>query len=277
MENKIREAAKPVFVTWILSVLCYLPMIAKGLTNSVDGLWASSFYQSGNIELGSGRWMLLFLDKFRGGYGAEPFSSLVALLFIVFAVYIAISMFEESRKVTSYIYTMLISCCVTMCCLLAYRFTSLNYCFGILTSVLAAWFLTKEVGEKKDIFMYTGASIALMVVSIGIYQVNLGCFFVLVILYMMKLIYSEENRKCSSLFIKTIVVFIVSCVLYKIAWTVCMLARHITASDYNGADSVSVFGIIAGLPHSLTLIYRSWISYFYFHRGITFLLQLGLL
>ena len=81
MEINLKRYVIPVFVTWLVSVLCYLPFIAKGLTNSVDGLWAPTYYQSGNIELGSGRWMLLFLDKGRGAYLAEPFSSFLALFF----------------------------------------------------------------------------------------------------------------------------------------------------------------------------------------------------
>lgn len=266
MEEMIRKIYKPVLITWIVSALCYLPFIAKGLTNSVDGLWASTYYQAGNIELGSGRWALLFLDKARLGYGAEPFSTLLALLFLSMAAYISISMFMDIRK-SNYVYAMLITCCTSTCCILAYRFTSANYCLGVLLSVLSVYCVLKESDEKKVRIRNTLIAIAILVFSTGIYQVDLGVFAVLVILNMMKLIYKEDNRNCFRVFKVSAVVFVVSCILYKIAWNVCMMARHISASSYNGADSVSIFGMLSGIPSGLCVIYKAWSDYFSFTQG----------
>ena len=266
MEEMIRKIYKPVLITWIISALCYLPFIAKGLTNSVDGLWASTYYQAGNIELGSGRWALLFLDKARLGYGAEPFSTLLALLFLSMAAYISISMFMDMRK-SYYVYAMLITCCTSTCCILAYRFTSANYCLGVLLSVLSVYFVLKESDEKRDKIRNIVIAIAILVLSTGIYQVGLGVFAVLVILNMMKLIYNEDNDNCVGVLKISAVVFVISCILYKIAWTVCMMARHISASSYNGADSVSVFSMVLGIPNALSVIYTGWSSYFSFTQG----------
>ena len=59
---------------FVISSLCYIPLIANGYVNSIDGIWHSNtFFQSGNLELSSGRWAWLFLDKLKGGYAAEPF------------------------------------------------------------------------------------------------------------------------------------------------------------------------------------------------------------
>lgn len=261
MEKSIKKVAKPVFIIWLVSLLCYLPFIAKGLTNSVDGLWASSYYQSGNIELGSGRWFLLFLDKGRGAYGAEPFSTFLALFFISLAIYISISMFTEIGYKTAF-YSILIPCSTTMCCILAYRFTSANYGLSILLSVLSAWIITRDAKPQKTRIKYVIAAIVIMVFSLGIYQANLGCLCVPVILYMMKLIADEDNKKCFTVFRDTAIVGITSCILYKIAWDICLKARGITASDYNGADSISPVSIILGLPKTLALIYRSWVNFF---------------
>ena len=167
MEQQFRKIGKTVFITWLVSVLCYLPFIAKGLTNSVDGLWASSYYQSGNIELGSGRWMLLFLDKGRGAYAAEPFSSFFTLFFVALAGYIAVSMFMETSYKTM-LNTLLITCSTTMCCIMAYRFTSVNYGASILLSVLAAWFVTRNYEGKKERIIQVLVGIALIVLSLGI-------------------------------------------------------------------------------------------------------------
>ena len=264
--EKIKNGIKPTFTIWILSVLCYLPMIAKGITNSVDGLWASTYFQSGNQELGSGRWALLFLDKFRGAYAAEPFSSLMALGCVAVAVYIAITMFTQ-KSVTTYMYAFLVTCSVTICCILSYRFTSLNYCLAILTAVLAVLLLTINTDVIKTKLLYLTGSISLLVLSIGIYQVSLGCFSMLVILYMMRLLYTEDYKNCTRLVLKALLVFFVSCIMYKIAWEVCLIARHTVASGYKGADSVSFANSIMGLPKAVGLIYFSWAKYFSYTRG----------
>lgn len=60
MEENIKKSVRPILILWVISALCYLPLIARGLTNSVDGLWATSYYQSGNWELSIGRWAWLF-------------------------------------------------------------------------------------------------------------------------------------------------------------------------------------------------------------------------
>lgn len=266
MEKILKKAGKPVFTIWIMSVLCYLPFIAKGLTNSVDGLWASSYYQAGNIELGSGRWFLLFLDKGRGAYGAEPFSTFFALFFVSLATYIAITMFTEAGYKNAII-AVLAPCSSTMCCILAYRFTSANYGLSILLSVVAAWVLTRDVEGKNNRIKQVIIAIAIMIFSLGIYQANLGCFCVPIILYMMKMLLDGENEKCFRIFRNTVIVGISSCILYKIAWDICLKARGITASDYNGADSVSLGGAILGLPKSLTLIYKFWFSFFKGNHG----------
>lgn len=251
---------KSVLITWVLSVLCYMSFITNGLTNSVDGLWASTYYQSGHPELGSGRWTLLFLDKARGGYAAEPFSTLLALLFIAIAVNIAIVIFSDKNKKT-YMYGMLVPCSTVICCILAYRFTSSNYCLSIMFSMLAVWVIVKDYREKyaaRSVLI----SIALMVLTLGIYQANLGCFCVVVIVYMMKLIINGENEKCFRVFKDSVIIGISSCLLYKLAWDICLKVRGITASNYNGADSVSIGTMILALPRQVALTYRYWYVYF---------------
>ena len=266
MEKLIKSNAKQVFVVWLISVLCYLPFIANGLTNSVDGLWAPTYYQSGNIELTSGRWFLLFLDKGRGAYAAEPFSSFFALFFISISVIIIIKMFSEINY-KSYIYGVLIPCSTTICCYLAYRFTSANYGLSILLATCAARLTTSDCDDKKKSIKRTIVTFCLMVLCLGIYQANLGCFIVLVLMYMLKQILNFENSKCLKVFKRMILVCLCSCIIYKIAWDICLVARHCEASNYNGADSVSIKSILMGLPYSIGLIYRSWFGFFSFESS----------
>ncbi|CBK75908.1 hypothetical protein CIY_34680 [Butyrivibrio fibrisolvens 16/4] len=44
------------FISWLISVLCYLPFIANYITNSMDGLWQETYHQAANWEISTGRW-----------------------------------------------------------------------------------------------------------------------------------------------------------------------------------------------------------------------------
>ncbi|MBO4678664.1 MAG: glucosyltransferase domain-containing protein [Lachnospiraceae bacterium] len=261
MENVIKKNAKPVLVVWFLSIACYLPLIARGLTNSIDGLWASTYAQAGDWELSIGRWAWLFLDKARGGYGAEPFNSLLTLLLIVIASFVAMSMFMDTDY-KIYVFSMLALCSTTVCCYLSYRYMSPTFGMSVLLATVGARLLVMESEDKKKSIILLLASVAVIVVSLGLYQANLGCFCVLVLLAMIKKTYDGESKKCGAIFVKALIVGAVSCILYKIAWDLCMWARKVQPADYNGASSLSVVKMIVALPRSLRDIFVAWVRYF---------------
>ena len=270
MENTIEKSVKPILVLWIISSLCYLPLIARGLTNSIDGLWASTYYQAGNWELSIGRWAWLFLDKARDGYGAEPYNSLLTLLLIAIAVYIATNMLMkhgEKPRYRFYIFAMLVMCSTTVCCYLSYRYMSPTFGMSVLLSDVAAWFITAEEDTKKKSYLNLAIATACLIVALGLYQANIGCFCVVIILGMINHIYHDDSKKALSVFLKALLCGTVGCILYKIAWELCLRARGVGAADYNGANSLSILKMILSLPKSVIRIYGYWISYFKFRDG----------
>ncbi|WP_026519147.1 glucosyltransferase domain-containing protein [Butyrivibrio sp. FCS006] len=270
MESTIKKSAKPIFIIWVISALCYLPLIARGLTNSVDGLWASTYSQAGNWELSIGRWAWLFLDKARGGYGAEPYNSLLTLLLIAIAMYIMTNMFvEEGAKprYRFYIFAMIAMCSTTVCCYLSYRYMSPTFGMSVLLSVAASWFVSAETDNKKEANLYLVIATAFLIVSLGLYQANIGCFCVVIIFMMMKYLFQNDIKKIFSAFIRALLCGSIGCILYKIAWDVCLWARKVSPAGYNGANSLSVPHMILSLPKSLMRIYGYWTSYFLFRDG----------
>lgn len=267
MKNAINKSIKPIFIIWLLSVLCYLPLIARGLTNGVDGLWASSYSQANNWELSNGRWAWPLLDKARGGYAAEPFNSMLTLLLIAISVYIVAGIFMELGDKPDhkfYFFSMLVMCSITVCCFLSYRHMSPTYGMSILLAVGAAWLLTRDTDDKKRKLFYLAAACCCLVVSLGLYQVSIGCFCVIIIIYMMKRLIQDEAIKCRSIFVEAFLCGVASCILYKVAWDICMWIRHVTPADYNGADSVSILHMITSLPTTLARAYFCFVTYFGF-------------
>ena len=92
-EEKLIKFSKIVFLNLCISVLMYFPMIAKGLTNTYDGLWQSTYFQASTWEISLGRWVWPFVDKVRGGYAAEPLNSLLTLCIITVATVIVFFIF----------------------------------------------------------------------------------------------------------------------------------------------------------------------------------------
>jgi len=262
MEESIKKSAKPILIIWVISALCYLPLIAKGLTNSVDGCWAPTYFQAGNWELSIGRWAWLFFDKSREGYAAEPFNSLLTLLLISIASYIAISMFIRG-KFKSYIYAMFILCSTAVCCYLSFRFNAPTFGMSVLLPTLAAFLITRETETVKKEILLLAVSSALIVVGLGLYQANAGFFGAIVIVYMMQLILTEKNKQCLHLFVKSLIAGAVGCVFYKIAWDICLKFRGISAASYRGADSVTVGKILVSLPRSIRDIYVSCLGFLF--------------
>ena len=73
--------------------------------------------------------------------------------------------------------------------------------------MVSAWIITRDVEEKNKKIKQILLAIVIMVFSLGIYQANLGCFCVPVILYMMKMLLDGENEKCFRIFRKSLYFF----------------------------------------------------------------------
>ena len=135
---------------------------------------------------------------------------------------------------------------------------------AVLLSVGATRFVVAEVTDKKKTLLTLVIASVLLTVSLGLYQANIGCFCVIIILVMMKCIYNEESKKSFLIFGKAFLCGVVSCIFYKIAWDVCMIARRVAPASYNGAHSLSIPHMILSLPKSVIRIYKYWFSFFKF-------------
>ncbi len=170
---------------FVISSLCYIPLIANGYVNSIDGIWHSNtFFQSGNLELSSGRWAWLFLDKLKGGYAAEPFSSLVALLLISISICLALDMFMD-LNIVNILLALLFSVSTSVCCFLSYRFQATSFGLSILLAILAAYLVIIKSADKKTQIMHYLCAIASLTILLGLYQANLGCYCIVIISYTM--------------------------------------------------------------------------------------------
>ncbi|MBQ7147320.1 MAG: glucosyltransferase domain-containing protein [Pseudobutyrivibrio sp.] len=253
-----RKNAQFIFISWLLSVLCYLPMIANGVTNSADGLWITSYHQAGSWEISTGRWAWPILDKLRMGYAADPFNSFLALLLITTAAWLTIQVFSDLTK-KHYMYVLLITVSTTTCCYLSYRFQSPSFGMATLLPIIAVFLISNKSFTGKESWIVNSLIVLFLVLTLALYQANLGIFCVLVVFLFMKYILEDDLHYGFKFITRAILISLVSCVLYKTLWEVCLKLRNIEASDYNGADS-SFITILKNIPVGIKHAYVNLMS-----------------
>ncbi|WP_176757665.1 glucosyltransferase domain-containing protein [Pseudobutyrivibrio xylanivorans] len=155
----------------------------------------------------------------------------------------------------------------TVCCYLSYRFQSPSFGVATLLPVIAGWLMVKSIYTEKVKRTNYVLSVICLVLTLGLYQSNLGCFIVIILILFMKLLLCDESQKAYLLLKSSIVITIISCVLYKMSWDVCLWARGVSASDYNGAGSTNILSLIMNMPIDIVKAYFLWISYFSFENG----------
>lgn len=252
-----KKNAKFIFISWLLSVLCYLPMIANGITNTADGLWHSSYHQAANWEISTGRWVWPLVDKLRMGYAAEPFNSFLALLLITTAAWLAMQVFTESTK-NHYMYVLLTTISTSTCCFLSYRFQSPSFGLAALLPIIAIFLISKKCFTGKEIWVVNSVITLLLVLTLALYQANLGIFCALVVFLFMKYILEDDIKYGFNFIIRAISIGLISCIIYKILWVICLKIRGIEAAGYNGANS-SVSSILFNIPLGIKNAYINWI------------------
>ncbi len=264
-QTKAEKIVKYLFVSSFIGAACYLPLIANGYTNSIDGLWYPTFFQAGNWELSLGRWAWLFMDKIREGYAADPFNSLLTLLLISIGTYLILSIFGIRKHHLIYLLLILIS--PTVCCYLSYRYMSPTFGASFLLSAIALFFVSMVIFKynRKPLSILT--AIIAVTISLGLYQANIGCFCIGIVIVSMRHLLNKNKKQAIQTLGFGALTGIIGCIAYKILWDIALFLRHTAPSNYQGASSISILNILKMLPNSILHSYYSFIYYFSFTEG----------
>ena len=241
----------------------YLTLITNELTNAYDGMWMGSFYTNYEWVIRIGRWFWPFIGIGRRHVSPEPFTSLLSILMYVLGSCLILSIFDLWNSWIKYL--VVIGCVVNTSVLvcLSYRYMSPTFAFSFLSAIIPVWLISKYQPNKVlgKIILYFLATCS-VVLSLASYQANIGCFCMLVIFVLVKL--NEEGKTIKELFtfsLKAILVFCIGCVIYKILWDVVLHYTGLSASEYRGADSLSIIEIVKHLPVRIKDSYNAWLDY----------------
>lgn len=256
------------WVTLLVSILSYLVLISNELTNTYDGMWKGTMYPDHGWPISIGRWFWPYIGMARRDLSPEPFTSIFSLALFVLAGCLIVYMFNCGKDIKwiSYLIVLMVSVNSGVSVCLSYRYMSPTFGVGFLTSIIAimlVWFDT-----KYEILRLL-AAICFVVGSTASYQDYIGCSCVLVLmLFIQKLQNGRELKEALLFIIKSALVLLLGCIVYKFLWEIVLSALNIEPSSYKGADSLTIKEILINLPIRLADAYKAWIDYFGSSAGI---------
>ena len=245
---------------FIAGTLIYLVLISNQLTNPYDGLWHNSYYGKWSWILRIGRWAWIFINKLRLGLSPEPITSLTSIAIFALGNTAILSIFDVRGVIGAFAGCLMIAN-TAVCVSLSYRYMSPTFALGYCTSTLAVWVLLK--GHERSLRGRSLISLVFVVISLGLYQADIGCTCLIILAYLVCLLTKEHDAKKSFSFaIQGAMLIIAGCAIYYIIWRCLLKLTHTAAASYKGANAVSVYAILKNLPSQILYAYKAFYYYF---------------
>lgn len=254
------KAYLPLFVLCIaFSAVLYSLLMIHQLVNQADGLWWCTYHHAGDWERSIGRWLWPYIDNLHSGINIDPLSSMVSLGFFVLGCILVVDVFEIQSHLRSFLICGLFLSSIAVCASLSYRFMSVIFALAFLFSIAAAWVLIR--GKRGVPSILAGA--AAITVSMGLYQMYLGCTCIVILGWMMRALLREEMplRSIGKLVARSALSLCLGGLLYLIIMKLHLKVYHVSASYYKGADAFSIARVIRELPHSIAHCYGEFFSF----------------
>lgn len=249
----------------LFGVILYSLMMSQQLTNTFDGLWQQNYHHAGNVELTSGRWLLIFADKLVMGLHAEPIASIAALILFIAGFVLVLDLFGMENRFYNSLCLVLLLSSTTVSNTLSYRYTSLGYGLAYLLAALSVY-----AGIKiKNEIVAIGLSGVLLGLAMSCYQAYLAVFCIIAVFYVIfqcsetKTTQVKGERTIFRNVIRMVCSLFLGAVFYVVSLSLFLRLYHTSLSEYNGIGGISLGGLITGLPQSVLKAYRFFGAYFF--------------
>lgn len=284
-------------ILYIGALFFYAPLIILRLTNDMDGMWDQDDHAAGTAELRIGRWFWPYLDRLRMNVSLDPLPAVMSLVIFVCGILLLFSALRLRMTKLTYAVGFLILLSPAVLCQLSYSYMSITFSFSFFLAVLAVWLIArdeqfiffdqrfqnsskaKEKGHAENRAVVKAGKrtcgrivLSALAVSLmmGCYQASLGitCLTALfVFLFLLSREYSIQKalRFAGQMF----AALVLGAVLYEIFLNVHLAVLHETLSDYNGADAITLSGIVRNLPDGIRHTYSAF-SFYFLQQGYRF-------
>ena len=253
-------------IIFFIAVICYSQLMTQGLTNSVDGLWESSFHNAGAWELSIGRWFWLYLSRMRFGTSPDPITSILALLIYLLGVLLFFDYIELNSLVLRIVLGVLFLCSPMITMSLSYRYMSPTFATAFTLSIASLWVVKKLKNPYIAVFLCS----IMTALSLGSYQAYISCSTVALLVYSLLLLKKGSDRKIFfASFTKSCIGILLGCIFYVIALRIHLALTGIQMADYYGGNQYSILNCILGIPSSTSR------AFYYFKEFLTGTLYLS--
>ena len=260
----LRELDKKYFFVMLgFAVMVYFPLISLKLTNTVDGLWTTAEYMAGAWELSNGRWFWLVTSFLRFSLQLEPINAVVCLVLVSLGVTRLHMLFKPAWMRTSCIDWLAGLCYVSnvvVGCYLSFHFIAPEYGFSFFFAMLA----TEHVIRGKSAVSSIVPAAVLLALSLGLYQTNLACFcLVLLVWFLVLLFRGEEGIKLRCYIAKCLGSAVCGAALYWEILQIILKISGVAMANYQGGASISPLNMLKSLPQSIVKCYAQFWDYFF--------------
>ncbi len=241
------------------TALLYAFYMINQLTNVGDGFWQQNYYVAGTYEVSCGRWLWPYIDKLTCGLHIEPLTTLGAIAIFAVSIIVAQLALDIEGKPVAIIGGIVALSSTIFSSVISYRFLAIVYSLACFFACAGAYGCIKA---RKDYLavIYGGLGVAL---SMGLYQAYLGVFCVIGVVSLICLCLDENAgvRDIVTRIVRFILAVLVGGAVYFIVVKLHLALWNVAMTEYNGANEVSVGGIIRSLPSSLAEVTRTFGRY----------------
>lgn len=283
LTDKWRPYAVYLAATVVIGFLGYFSMIALELHNNFDGIWHLSNFIAGDWEIQLGRSFERYADRFRFGIVSFPLNALLCLTCAGISHILIIRRFDWKGTWKAWILVFLLTVNPIVSETLSYIYLAVNYFLGYVFSVASFYILSdpegwyphragngnKDTRRFSDIvkslrYILTGA--LFLAVSMEFYQAYFSVLCTLLLFYGIKqAVECVEIKKLKYYYINGFAGILAGGLIYFILTKLMLLHANVELASYKGAASVSLTGILFGLPGAVVQSYRDFFAYIFVH------------
>ena len=251
------------------AVLCYSVLITNELTNTIDGMWIGSRYEYYAWVVTIGRWFWPVIGLMRRSLSPEPFTSLVSIGIITAGACLIVRMFTVKSRGRAALVVSGLLINTAVCVFLSFRFMSPTFAFAFFLACFPVYLLrSKSLKLLRSKSLSEGlrcaAAAVCLVLMLALYQADLGCYCLLILLLAVKdLSESADWKQAVKFIVKAGLAAALACVAYKIIWDTGLRFFHVKAAGYKGADRLSLGRMILCFPSRFLDAYRTFFFFFY--------------
>lgn len=248
------------WVTFLIGMLVHFELYSQELL-AYDAYWHYGSFLAKGWEISLGRFLIPFIDLFRGTVVVSILSTAISMFAISLTAIILVDLLKIKKTYLKILIGILLAVTPTFSLTLMYAYTADSYAFAMLFSVLSVYFLNKD-SSLKNLFL----ALTCVVITLGFYQAYLSVTVTLcVIVYLLRIL-TEENLRLKDL-LKHIAIdvstVLLGIIIYFIGFMIIVKILNLSVTSYNGGNTIFSLDTLKNLLPSIKNTYITFYEFYF--------------